>query len=203
MPYEKLKLLEAKIAEATQLMERLRREKEGLARRYAELREELAQRQAELEQVRQESADFLPKLDDLLNRLEGLAGEAEEDEQPAGGARLGEAAAPRQQPGEAAATAAPPQLLGAVEPWGTEGDAAAGGALRQAREAHLEHYDRGVQLEREGRYEEAIAAYRKALTTAPEFVDALEHLAFLLEKLNREEEASPLWAKVLALKKTR
>ncbi|MBI3089909.1 MAG: cell division protein ZapB [Candidatus Tectomicrobia bacterium] len=203
MPYEKLKLLEAKIAEATQLMERLRREKEGLATRSAELQEELARRQAELEQVRQESAEFLPQLDDLLTRLEGLTEEVEE-EQPAGRAPHVEAssAAPRRQPGEAEATPAPP-LLGAVEPWGTEGDAEEEGASRRAREPHLEHYDRGVQLEREGRYEEAIAAYRKALTTAPEFVDALEHLAFLLEKLNREEEASPLWAKVLALKKTK
>jgi hypothetical protein len=32
-------------------------------------------------------------------------------------------------------------------------------------------------------------------------VDAIEHLAFLLEKLNRDNEASPLWERILSLKK--
>jgi tetratricopeptide (TPR) repeat protein len=50
-------------------------------------------------------------------------------------------------------------------------------------------------------YEKAILEYRKALKIDPDFVDAIEHLAFLLEKLNRDNEASPLWERILSLKK--
>ena len=38
-------------------------------------------------------------------------------------------------------------------------------------------------------------------SSMPDFVDAIEHLAFLLEKLNRDHEASPLWERILSLKK--
>jgi len=40
-----------------------------------------------------------------------------------------------------------------------------------------EHYDRGVDLFAEGRYDDAIAAYGQALAADPEFVDALHGLA--------------------------
>ena len=40
-----------------------------------------------------------------------------------------------------------------------------------------EHYDRGVDLFAEGRYEDAIAAYNEALAADPGFVDALHGLA--------------------------
>jgi hypothetical protein len=50
-------------------------------------------------------------------------------------------------------------------------------------------------------YEQAIQEYRKALQIDADFVDAIEHLAFLLEKLNRDHEASPLWERILSLKK--
>src|SRR5712692_1661113 len=40
-----------------------------------------------------------------------------------------------------------------------------------------EHYDRGVDLFAEGRYDDAIAAYSEALAVDPGFVDALHGLA--------------------------
>ena len=40
-----------------------------------------------------------------------------------------------------------------------------------------EHYDRGVDLFAEGRYDAAIAAYGEALAVDPGFVDALHGLA--------------------------
>jgi len=40
-----------------------------------------------------------------------------------------------------------------------------------------EHYDRGVDLFAEGRYDDAIAAYGEALAADPAFVDALHGLA--------------------------
>ena len=62
-------------------------------------------------------------------------------------------------------------------------------------------FELGNAYERQGMYEQAIQEYRKALTIDPDFVDAIEHLAFLLEKLNRDHEASPLWERILSLKK--
>jgi tetratricopeptide (TPR) repeat protein len=62
-------------------------------------------------------------------------------------------------------------------------------------------FELGNTYERQGMYEPAIQEYRKALTLDPNFVDAIEHLAFLLEKLNRDNEASPLWERILSLKK--
>jgi tetratricopeptide (TPR) repeat protein len=62
-------------------------------------------------------------------------------------------------------------------------------------------FELGNAYERQGMYEQAIQEYRQALKLDPDFVDAIEHLAFLLEKLNRDHEASPLWERILSLKK--
>lgn len=62
-------------------------------------------------------------------------------------------------------------------------------------------FELGSIYERQGMYEQAIDEYRKVLKIDPDFVDAIEHLAFLLEKLNRDNEASPLWERILSLKK--
>ena len=62
-------------------------------------------------------------------------------------------------------------------------------------------FEVGNLYERQGMYEQAIQEYRKVLNIDPDFVDAIEHLAFLLEKLNRDNEASPLWERILSLKK--
>jgi tetratricopeptide (TPR) repeat protein len=62
-------------------------------------------------------------------------------------------------------------------------------------------FELGNLYERQGLYEQAIQEYRKVLNINPNFVDAIEHLAFLLEKLNRDHEASPLWERILSLKK--
>jgi tetratricopeptide (TPR) repeat protein len=62
-------------------------------------------------------------------------------------------------------------------------------------------FELGNAYERQGLYEQAIQEYRRALKVDPDFVDAIEHLAFLLEKLNRDHEASPLWERILSLKK--
>jgi tetratricopeptide (TPR) repeat protein len=62
-------------------------------------------------------------------------------------------------------------------------------------------FELGNAYERQGMYDQAIQEYQKALTIDAEFVEAIEHLAFLLEKLNRDHEASPLWERILSLKK--
>jgi tetratricopeptide (TPR) repeat protein len=62
-------------------------------------------------------------------------------------------------------------------------------------------FELGNAYERQSMYEQAIQEYRKALKIDANFVEAIEHLAFLLEKLNRDHEASPLWERILSLKK--
>jgi tetratricopeptide (TPR) repeat protein len=62
-------------------------------------------------------------------------------------------------------------------------------------------FELGTVYERQGMYDQAIEEYRKVLKINPDFVEAIEHLAFLLEKLNRDNEASPLWERILSLKK--
>jgi tetratricopeptide (TPR) repeat protein len=66
---------------------------------------------------------------------------------------------------------------------------------------YLAQFEAGRAYEKKGLWNKAIEAYRRAIDVKPDFVDAIEHLAFLLEKLNREKEASPLWEKVISLKK--
>ena len=218
MPYEKLRLLETKIAEAARFIEALRGEKQKLSARQQALRQELVDRREELKTVRRESAEFMPMLDDLLGKLDDLQSERDEGDEAAETQtdQPESEALEQQQPERGAASsvtidedladlgAGNPELIADWEPASSrlEGEAAESAAPVAGPAPHQAHFDRGVELERSGKYEAAIEAYRAALDTAPEFVDAIEHLAFLLEKLNREEEASPLWEKVLALKKT-
>lgn len=65
------------------------------------------------------------------------------------------------------------------------------------------YFDLGYAYEKQGQYEKAIAEYKKALKIKPDSLEATEHLAFLLEKLSRDQEASPLWERILSLKKRR
>lgn len=73
--------------------------------------------------------------------------------------------------------------------------------VEQDNENFVALFDLGVAYERKGMFEEAIAAFERAIKANPNYASAMEHLAFLLEKLNREKEALPLWEKVLTLKK--
>jgi tetratricopeptide (TPR) repeat protein len=73
--------------------------------------------------------------------------------------------------------------------------------VEQDSENFVALFDLGVAYERKGMFEEAIAAFERAIKANPNYASAMEHLAFLLEKLNREKEALPLWEKVLTLKK--
>lgn len=59
--------------------------------------------------------------------------------------------------------------------------------------------DAAMQLEAHGRYESALQAYAEAVNVKADFLPALVHQAWLLDKLERREEALPLWKKVLEL----
>lgn len=72
----------------------------------------------------------------------------------------------------------------------------------QAKEVKdaADYFQLGTLHEQKGQFEQAIAAYRQALELAPDHLDAAQRLAFLLEKLNRDAEASPLWEKIWAMR---
>jgi tetratricopeptide (TPR) repeat protein len=63
-----------------------------------------------------------------------------------------------------------------------------------------DHFQLGIFYEQKSQFEQAISEYRRALEVDAENLEAAQRLAFLLEKLNRDAEASPLWDKIWAMR---
>lgn len=62
-----------------------------------------------------------------------------------------------------------------------------------------EYFELGQLYEQQGHFEQAIDAYQDTLRLEAQNLEAVQRLAFLLEKLNRDAEAAPLWDKVWAM----
>ena len=74
------------------------------------------------------------------------------------------------------------------------------GDLRAREMKGAEEYFELAQLyEQQGQFEQAIDAYQDTLRLEAQNLEAVQRLAFLLEKLNRDTEAAPLWDKVWAM----
>jgi tetratricopeptide (TPR) repeat protein len=71
----------------------------------------------------------------------------------------------------------------------------------QARETKgaEEYFELGQLYEQQGQFEQAIDAYQDTLRLEAQNLEAVQRLAFLLEKLNRDTDAAPLWDKVWAM----
>jgi tetratricopeptide (TPR) repeat protein len=63
-----------------------------------------------------------------------------------------------------------------------------------------DHFQLGTLFEQKGQFEQAINEYQQTLEFEAENLEAAQRLAFLLEKLNRDAEASPLWDKIWAMR---
>jgi tetratricopeptide (TPR) repeat protein len=63
-----------------------------------------------------------------------------------------------------------------------------------------DYFQLGLLYEQKGQLEQAISEYRRALEGDAEHLEAAQRLAFLLEKLNRDAEASPLWDKIWTMR---
>jgi Tfp pilus assembly protein PilF len=153
-------------------------ELEDKIRLTAELMTQLRQEKMHLEQKNQEAEKRIGELEGELKRLRA-------ERQP---------------------TSAPMETL--IQHLNTRPEDAQEQALHRLTEILVKEpnnlkalFELGNAYERQGMYEQAIQEYRQALKLDPDFVDAIEHLAFLLEKLNRDNEASPLWERILSLKK--
>lgn len=69
----------------------------------------------------------------------------------------------------------------------------------QAEKGSVEYFQLGQLHEQQAEFEAAIDAYQHTLRLDPENLEAVQRLAFLLEKLNRDTEAAPLWDRVWAM----
>jgi lipopolysaccharide biosynthesis regulator YciM len=63
-----------------------------------------------------------------------------------------------------------------------------------------DHFHLGGLYEQQGHLEQAISEYQLTLEFDTDNLDVAQRLAFLLEKLNRDAEASPLWEKIWAMR---
>jgi lipopolysaccharide biosynthesis regulator YciM len=70
---------------------------------------------------------------------------------------------------------------------------------KEAKDAE-DHFHLGTLYEQRGQFEQAITEYQHVLECEAENLEAAQRLAFLLEKLNRDAEASPLWDKIWAMR---
>lgn len=168
--------LERKIKAAAELINRLKQENIALEMKYAEAQKKVAELTDEMERYRREQEEFSNRMEELLDYFRELPEEMENGYDDG---------------------------LTVVEHLATKEESAKESELEM--EENLDNYlalfDLGKGYEKKGLWDKAIEAYRRAIDIKPDFVDAIEHLAFLLEKLNREKEASPLWERVISLKK--
>ncbi len=67
------------------------------------------------------------------------------------------------------------------------------------RKSPDDYYELGRLREQKSQYDQAIAAYQEGLRLDPQHLDAMQRLAFILEKLNRDAEAAPWWDKIWAM----
>jgi tetratricopeptide (TPR) repeat protein len=163
---EKFELLEAKIRETAMLVSRLREEKRQLEQENEYLRERLDTLEKELRRSRNDSSQYVPNLDSLLQQLDTL-------HETAPTPRVPQATAPVPAP----PSPPPPETKPSRDP-----------------------FELGAAYEQKGQFEQAIRAYQRVLEQDPDNLEATQRLAFLLEKLNRDAEASPLWDKIWAMR---
>jgi tetratricopeptide (TPR) repeat protein len=74
------------------------------------------------------------------------------------------------------------------------------GFLWLFRQKHIEWYDRGNKLRKTKKYDEAIAAYDRAIQIKPDYYEAWSAKADLLYQLERYEEAIAVYEQVVHLK---
>ncbi len=71
--------------------------------------------------------------------------------------------------------------------------------LRVTAMNHIMHYNLGVALQKQGRADEAISEYFKALQAEPDYVDAHNNLGFVLEQQGGMEEAIKQYSEAIRI----
>jgi tetratricopeptide (TPR) repeat protein len=70
-------------------------------------------------------------------------------------------------------------------------------------ESAVVHYNRALELERQGRYDDAVKAYQEALRLDANDADAHVRMGLLLRELGRDEEANKAFQAALSLRAAR
>lgn len=178
MSAEKYALLEARIRQTASLVARLREENHLLVQENEQLCERIAELEEELRQARRPGAESAPNLDQLLEQLETLH--------------------------QADLPPRTVETAGTDEPEPAADDVAAEAPQAEAPQAEPQteedYFHLGATYERRGQFESAIQIYQQLLEADGNNLEVAQRLAFLLEKLNRDEEAAPLWDRIWTLR---
>ena len=177
MSAEKYALLEARIRQTASLVVQLRDENRQLTEENERLRERVATLEDEARRDGQSAAGTAPDLDELLAQLDTL----HETEPPA-------PAVETQAPTEPEPAAADAPVAEAEAPPDEE------------PQTPEDAFELGKTHERRGQFESAVEVYQQLLEADGNNLDVAQRLAFLLEKLNREDEAAPLWDRIWKLR---
>lgn len=173
MSAEKYALLEARIRQTASLVARLREENQQLAQENEQLYERIAELEEELRRARRPGEASAPNLDHLLEQLDTLH-QAEHQAD------------------------APPRAAEAIEAY--EPEPAADDLAAEEPQTEEDYFHLGTMHERRGQFESAIQIYQQLLEADGNNLEVAQRLAFLLEKLNRDAEAAPLWDKIWTLR---
>jgi len=171
MSAEKYALLEARIRQTASLVARLREENQLLVQENEQLCERIAELEEELRRARRPGADSAPNLDHLLAQLDTL-NQAD----------------------------SPPRTAETYESEPAANDSAAEEPQAEEPQTEEDYFQLGTTYERRGQFDSAIQIYQQLLEADNNNLEVAQRLAFLLEKLNRDAEAAPLWDRIWTLR---
>lgn len=171
MSAEKYALLEARIRQTASLVARLREENQLLVQENEQLCERIAELEEELRRARRPGAESAPNLDHLLAQLDTL-NQAD----------------------------SPPRTGETYEPEPAANDSAAEEPQAEEPQTEEDYFQLGTTYERRGQFDSAIQIYQQLLEADNNNLEVAQRLAFLLEKLNRDAEAAPLWDRIWTLR---
>ena len=183
MSAEKYALLEARIRQTASLVGQLREENQQLVEENERLRQRVAALEKEVRRGRQPEAESGQDLDQLLAQLDTL----HQTEPPSPTIESADTVE-----SEPSANAPPAEEEGPRGDTTTEEEGPHGEAPQTAEE----YFQLGKTYERRGQFEPAVQIYQQLLEADDNNLEVAQRLAFLLEKLNREEEAAPLWDRI-------
>ena len=81
-----------------------------------------------------------------------------------------------------------------------ESEPAANDLAAEEPQTEEDYFHLGTTYERRGQFESAVQVYQQLLEADNNNLEVAQRLAFLLEKLNRDAEAAPLWDRIWTLR---
>ena len=173
MSADKYALLEARIRQTASLVARLREENQLLMQENEQLCARIAELEKELQHARRPESESAPNFDHLLEQLDTLH---QMDSPP------------------------PVEKVEPYKPEPVADDMPTEAPAAEEPQTEEDYFQLGTTYERRGKFESAIQIYQQLLETDSNNLEVAQRLAFLLEKLNRDEEAAPLWDRIWTMR---